>query len=157
LGRFLAAPATARTDLPPWDNSAMDGYALRSGDTAHATAAQPVLLRVGGEVRAGQIPEGSIAPRTAFRIATGAMLPDGADAVVPVELATAVDEKGGPVPGATGRANGVAHAGGPLPDGILVSEAVPAGGSVRRRASDLRADTIVLLPGSLVTPAAVAL
>ena len=163
LGRFLAAPATARTDLPPWDNSAMDGYALRSGDTAHATAAQPVLLRVSGEVRAGRAPDGSIAPGRAFRIATGAMLPDGADAVVPVELTTAVDEKGGPVPRAARRANGVAraggvaHAGGPLPDGILVTEAVPAGGSVRRRASDLRADTVVLVSGSLVTPAAVAL
>src|SRR5439155_16945730 len=116
---FLAAPATARTDLPPWDNSAMDGYALRSGDTAGASAAQPVLLRVGGEVRAGQAPEGSVAPGTAFRIATGAVLPAGADAVVPVELTTAVDQKGGPVVGAEGRAGGVVHAGGPLPEGIL--------------------------------------
>ena len=157
LGRFLAAGAIAQTDLPPWDNSAMDGYALRSADTGSATLAQPLRLRVTGEVRAGQAPEGSVAKGTSLRIATGAVLPDGADAVVPAELTTAVDGEGAPTFGADGSAGIVAHAGGPLPDGILLTEPVLAGGSVRRRASDLRAGTAVLAPGSLVTPAAVAL
>ena len=57
LGRVLAADVIAATDLPPWDNSAMDGYAIRAADVAAATEDDPVLLRVAGEVAAGRASE----------------------------------------------------------------------------------------------------
>ena len=84
LGRVLAADVVAATDLPPWDNSAMDGYAIRSADVAAATEDDPVLLRVAGEVAAGRASEIAVAPGLALRIATGAPTPPGADAVVAV-------------------------------------------------------------------------
>jgi molybdopterin molybdotransferase len=151
LGRYLADAAVARTDLPPWDNSAMDGYAVRATDTTVASEASPVTLRVIGEVRAGEAPAVAVQPGTALRIATGAPLPAGADAVVPVELTTPVDANGRPM-GPAGR-----DARGPLPAAVCVDAAVPAGGSVRARGGDLRAGDAVLTPGSAMTPAAVAL
>jgi molybdopterin molybdotransferase len=151
LGRFVAAAAIARTDLPPWDNSAMDGYALRAVDTAGASGSSPVALRVIGEVRAGEAPTIAVGPGSALRIATGAPLPAGADAVVPVELTTAVDSRGLPA-GQTGR-----EATGPLPAGFTIQAPVAAGDSVRARGSDLRAGDTVLAVGSAMTPAAVAL
>jgi molybdenum cofactor synthesis domain-containing protein len=151
LGRYVAAPAMARTDLPPWDNSAMDGYAVRALDTATASESSPVVLRVTGEVRAGETPAIAVEPGTALRIATGAPIPPGADAVVPVELTIPTDPAGWAL-GPAGR-----DATGPLPPGVRVVAAVPAGGSVRVRGGDLRAGDIVLASGSAMTPAAVAL
>ena len=84
VGRVLAEPLAARLTLPPWDNTAMDGFAVRSADVATASAGQPVTLRVVGEVAAGYAPSARVEPGTAVRILTGAMLPEGADAVVPV-------------------------------------------------------------------------
>ena len=111
LGRVLAAPVTAAVSLPPWDNSAMDGFAIRAADVAAATEDAPVRLTVVGESRAGGAPDARVMPETAIRIATGAPLPQGADAVVPVEDTTPLDEQGGagprgrqvlgPVPAAT--------------------------------------------------------
>src|SRR5664279_5687794 len=85
LGRVAAAPVLAATDLPPWDNSAMDGYAVRAADVAAATDSQPVVLEVVGEAAAGGVSGALTEPGTAIRIATGAPLPAGADAVVQVE------------------------------------------------------------------------
>jgi molybdopterin molybdotransferase len=85
LGRTLAADATSAVELPGFDNSAMDGFAVRAADVARATPEAPARLAVGGEVAAGAGRPGSLSRGTAVRIMTGAPLPDGADAVVPVE------------------------------------------------------------------------
>ncbi|MDQ2965201.1 MAG: molybdopterin molybdenumtransferase MoeA, partial [Chloroflexota bacterium] len=94
LWRVLAEAVIAATSLPPWDNSAMDGYAIRSADTADASEDSPSSLRVVGEVRAGAAPDAVVEAGTAVRIATGALMPPGADAVVPVEQTTPVDAAG---------------------------------------------------------------
>ncbi|MEA2545324.1 MAG: molybdopterin molybdotransferase, partial [Chloroflexota bacterium] len=86
--RILAEDVISLTALPPWDNSAMDGYAIRAADVAAATETAPIRLEVVGEVRAGGAPETEIVRGAAIRIATGAPLPQGADAVVQVELTT---------------------------------------------------------------------
>lgn len=85
LGRVLAEEIVSDTDLPPFDNSAMDGYAVRSADVAAATRGAPVRLDVLGSVAAGYESRMSLEPGTAIRIMTGAPLPAGADAVVPFE------------------------------------------------------------------------
>jgi molybdopterin molybdotransferase len=151
LGRWLAAPVVASTDLPPWDNSAMDGYAIRAADTTGATEDRPVVLAIAGEVRAGQVATGRVEPGHAFRIATGAPLPPGADAVVPVEQTTPLDATGDAV-GPRGR-----EATGPLPAACAVHGVVDVGGSVRRQGDDLRAGTVVLAAGARLGPGAVAL
>ena len=75
LGRVVAESVTSTTALPPWDNSAMDGYAIRAADTAGATEDAPVRLEVVGEVRAGMAPDGEVPRGGAIRIATGAPIP----------------------------------------------------------------------------------
>ena len=150
-GRVAAEPVTSTIALPPWDNSAMDGYAIRAGDVAAATEAAPASLEVIGEVRAGQAAEDKVRRGSAVRIATGAPVPAGADAVVPVEQTTPLGPDGGTL-GPRGR-----DATGPLPAGILVHAATPVGGSIRRLGSDLPAGTTVITPGTVVTPALVGL
>lgn len=150
LGRVVAAPVTARVSLPPWANSAMDGYAVRAADTSGAREEAPLALRVIGDIAAGAAPSVALIAETAVRIATGARLPEGADAVVPVELTTPLDADGRA--GARGR-----DANGPVPAGCLIHEAVAPGGSVRAVASDLEAGATLLVPGSVITPAGVAL
>jgi len=84
-GAVLAADVTAPTPLPSFDNSAMDGYAVQAADLAAATADDPVRLPVRGEIAAGDTGSHRVAPGTCLRIMTGALMPGGADAVVPVE------------------------------------------------------------------------
>ncbi|MGH3251060.1 MAG: molybdotransferase-like divisome protein Glp, partial [Trebonia sp.] len=84
-GCVLAEDVTAAVPLPPFDNSAMDGYAVQAGDVAGASLDSPAILPVTGEIAAGDIGVHRLAPGTAIRIMTGAQLPAGADAVVPVE------------------------------------------------------------------------
>lgn len=81
VGRVLAAPVVSGRTLPPFDNSGMDGYALRAVDSAGASPAHPVLLPVVGESLPGGVPA-TLPPRSALRIMTGAPVPEGADAVV---------------------------------------------------------------------------
>ena len=150
LGRITAEQVIALVSLPPWPNSAMDGYAIQAADTDAAQVDDPVQLRVIGEVRAGLAPDVRVVPGSAARIATGARLPEGADAVVPVEATTPVDAAG--MTGVRGR-----DAQGPLPAACLVHEVVPPGGSVRAAASDLQAGAVLLRPGSGITAAAVTL
>lgn len=138
-GRVLAEDVLSRETLPPWDNSAMDGFAVRAADVAPATPAAPVLLRVIGESAAGHVPERVVAPGTALRITTGAMLPDGADAVVPVEDTDAP-------PGAAA-----------LPPLVAVRVAPGLAAHVRRAGEDVRVGDVVLRAGAVVGPAAVAL
>ena len=150
LGRVLARDAVAAVTLPPWDNSAMDGYAVLAADVRGATETAPVQLAVVGEVPAGGVATEQVRHGSAIRIATGAPIPAGADAVVPVELTTPLDAAGGP--GARGR-----DAVGPVPAAILVHESVAAGQHVRRRGGDLEAGATILTAGAALTPAAIAL
>jgi len=85
LGRVLAEDVRADVDIPPLANSSMDGYAVRAADTAGASRQDPKRLRVVGEVAAGYVTETTVTPGTVVRIMTGAPIPPGADAVVPVE------------------------------------------------------------------------
>lgn len=85
FGRVLAGDVVAGENLPPFDRAAMDGYAVRAADVAHATPREPARLRVTGAVAAGHLARGSVEPGTAIGISTGAPLPDGADAVVRFE------------------------------------------------------------------------
>ncbi len=85
LGQVLAEDVTSTFDIPPLDNTAMDGYAVRAEDTRGASPDSPVELRVTGEVAAGYVYGGEVAPGTAVRIMTGAPVPAGADAIVPFE------------------------------------------------------------------------
>jgi molybdopterin molybdotransferase len=138
LGRVLAADLCSRLTLPPWDNSAMDGFAVRAADVAGASRTSPVELPVVGEARAGHATPAAIEATKAMRILTGAPLPKGADAVVPVEN--------------TDAAQGVAD----LPSSVSIYSAVSVGAFVRRAGSDLRAGYPLLSAGSELTPAALA-
>lgn len=91
LGRVLAEDALAQASSPPFANSAMDGYALRSADTLGATEAAPARLRLIGEVPAGSVFPGVVGAGEAVRILTGAPLPDGADAALQQELTEVAD------------------------------------------------------------------
>lgn len=97
LGATLAADAVARVDLPPFDNSAMDGFAVRHADVAAATPAAPARLRVVADLPAGSAADPALSTGQAIRIMTGAALPTDADTVVPFEdtvggLADSLDE-----------------------------------------------------------------
>src|SRR5262245_30125089 len=85
LGRLLCEPVTATRDVPSFRNSAMDGYAVRAADVASASASTPVNLRILETVGAGAVPQHSVAAGAATKIMTGAVMPEGADAVVRVE------------------------------------------------------------------------
>src|SRR5438094_4631394 len=84
-GRVCARPIAAPHDLPEFDRSVVDGYAVRAADTFGASPGLPAYLTVIGEVAMGQGTELRLAPLQAVRIATGGMLPAGADAVVMIE------------------------------------------------------------------------
>jgi molybdopterin molybdotransferase len=146
LGMVLAEEVVAPEPVPAFDNSAMDGYAMRAVDTAGASPASPIALRVVGESRAGQphrfqpFPryrrekdgndaDGRLSAGEAVAISTGALAPEGADTVVPVERTT--------------RRNGSVE---------IAGEAVP-GANVRRAGEDLRAGERVLAPGCRIGPA----
>ena len=93
LGRVLAAEAVAREDVPGFDNSAMDGFAVRAADTAGAGPGSPVTLRVAEESRAGAPADRALQAGEAFRISTGGVLPEGADAVIRVEEVAERDDE----------------------------------------------------------------
>lgn len=131
-GRVLAEDIRSALDVPPMDNTQMDGYALRSADVAGAGPDRPVRLRVAQRIPAGHVGE-PLAAGTAARIFTGAMIPEGADAVVMQEDT---------------RAEG---------DEVLVLHAAQPGEWVRRAGEDIRADSVILPAGTRLTPQAVGL
>ena len=132
LGRVLAAEVVSAIDVPPADNTSMDGYALRAADAASPDAVLPVAQRIAaGHVGA------PLAAGTAARIFTGAQIPPGADAVVMQELVDVVD---GGIPGA-----------------IRVREAPKPGQWIRRRGEDVRCGRTVLAAGTRLTPQALGL
>ena len=136
LGRILADPVVARDDLPPFANSSMDGYAVRAADLAGASKDSPVELRVLADIAAGMDLAIEIKPGTSARIMTGAPLPLGADAVVPVED---TDE---PWRGQDRS----------LPQSISIYRSVESGAFVRYPGEDIRAGVTVLQAGHLLRP-----
>lgn len=85
LGRILAEEVRAGDDLPPWPRSTVDGFAVRARDTHGASESSPVYLRMGPEVAVDDAPGGRLLPGEAWPVATGSVVPDGADAVVMLE------------------------------------------------------------------------
>jgi molybdopterin molybdotransferase len=123
-GCVLAEDLVAPADMPRFDNSGMDGYAVRSEDVAGASAASPVVLPVTGDVAAGPASPLRVMPGVCVRIMTGAMLPAGADTVVPVEHTD----------------GGVAQ--------VAITRPAPPGQHVRRAGEDVRAGETVLTAGT---------
>lgn len=138
LGQVLAEDVIAPFDIPPLDNTAMDGYAVRAADTAGASASAPVELHVVADLAAGYLHETPVGPGEAVRIMTGAPMPPGADAVVPFEE---TDEplrgpNEAPRRGATVR--------------VLKAAAVHA--NIRFRAEDVRKGQVVVPAGRVLRP-----
>ena len=127
-GRLLAAPLVAPCAMPPFDQSLVDGYALRSSDTRRATPAQPVRLALGQTLTAGESPEQPLASRQAVRIMTGAPLPRGADTVIRMEESAV--EAGA----------------------VLIPQPLPRGLDVQRCGAEIRRRTVVLRQGERLTP-----
>ena len=148
---MLAEPVVARVSLPPWDNSAMDGYAVRAADTVGASEEHPVRLVVTGDVPAGKAATGTVGPGEAFRIATGAPIPPGADAVVQVEATTPLDTDGS-ARSSRPRRHRPATGGVSRPR----TESNPAS-AIRARGSDLEEGTTLLEPGRRLSAPAIAL
>jgi molybdopterin molybdotransferase len=128
VGRALAEGVIAPWDLPRWDNSAMDGYALRAGD-----ATGPTSLQIAGYIPAGGQATAPVAPGTAARIMTGAPMPPGSDAVVPLE--DVVEQAGR----------------------IVLAKAVRRGAHVRGKGEDIAAGEAVLPAGTILGPVEVSL
>lgn len=124
LGRVLAEPVHVTEDLPPFANSAMDGYAVRSADVSQV----PATLRVVAEVASGQDRNETLGPGEAVRIMTGAPIPPGADAVVKVEDTSEHEEM------------------------VEIRVAAHAGDHVRPAGEDFREGEVALHPGCVLTP-----
>ncbi len=139
LGRVLAEDVISDIDVAPFDNSAMDGYALRHADVARASEDAPVTLRVIDHIPAGVMPVKMVGPGEASRIMTGAPLPPGADAVIKVELTCAGENAGS--------------------TGGTVEILAPAklGEHIRGRGEEVRAGEAVLLSGEVVGAAGIGL
>src|SRR6266508_2741061 len=116
-GRVLAEPAVAAVDLPPFPSSAMDGFAVRASDT-------PGTLPIVARVAAGRPAPRALEPGEAMAIATGGVVPDGADAVVPIEIVNATGDR------------------------LEVPDPISAGANVRPRGGDVRAGDAMLEAGT---------
>src|SRR5688572_15761316 len=124
MQRTLASSVTSPIDQPPWNNSAMDGFATRLEDVAAASEDSPVRLRIIESVAAGDFPQYPVGPGDATRIMTGAPIPEGADTVIRVEHTRPVDAN---------------H--------VLIVDAMDAGRNLRFRGEDLRTGDKVLQRG----------
>ena len=136
LGQVLVEGAVSTFDIPPWDNSAMDGYAVRYQDVRGTGHDHPKSLRVIGHVAAGQLPHQEVRPGTAIRIMTGAPIPPGADTVVPFEDTDEVERK------AAGRS----------PEEVAIQRGIPQGANVRRAAEDVPRGELILPKGTVLRP-----
>jgi molybdopterin molybdotransferase len=134
--RVLAQDIAAATDLPPFDNSSMDGFAVRAADVVNAATASPRSLRVVADIPAGSHPAVSLAHGEAARIMTGAQLPEGADAVIPVED-TDFQER---------------DAGTPAPNEVQIFKSARPGDNRRARGTDIRSGEVVLHEGRVLKP-----
>ena len=136
LGQVLAQDAVSHHDIPPLDNSAMDGFAVQAANVANATEESPVTLRVVGAVAAGELPHTTVEPGTAVRIMTGAPIPAGADSVVPFEETDEVERRN---------------------SGLDITEigikiAAPSGSDIRPAGQDVRRNSRVLEAGTTLRP-----
>jgi molybdopterin molybdotransferase len=132
-GGVLTEDAAALCPLPPFDNSAMDGYAVRASDVAAAAVGAPVVLPVAGQVPAGDTRTLTLAPGTSARIMTGALLPAGADAVVPVEWTDGGTER------------------------VAISQPAPVGHAIRRSGDDVAEGDVMVAAGTPLGPAQIGL
>jgi molybdopterin molybdotransferase len=132
-GLVLADDVVAQLALPVFDNSAMDGYAVRAEDVSAATAEHPVVLPVAEDIPAGRTDQLTLQPATAHRIMTGAPVPAGATTIVPVE-----DTDGGA-------------------DSVTIRRSSPPAKHIRRAGEDVAPGTTVLRGGQVVTPAVLGL
>lgn len=140
LGQVVAEDVVSSIDIPPLDNTAMDGYAVRAADTDGASEQSPVTLRVVGELAAGYLFDGAVEPGTAVRIMTGAPMPRGADAVVPFEE---TDEPSGRAFGSFAKSR----------DAVGILKAALAGANIRRAAEDIRRGQAIIRAGAVLHPA----
>ncbi len=131
-GRVLGEDIRAKRPNPPWDNSAMDGYALRAADSIGASKQSPAVLKVIYDLPAGQSPKGEIKKGEAVRIMTGAPVPPGADAVIMVEDTEACG-------------NGT----------VRLSKEAKNNDNIRKMGEDFKEGAVVLKKGSLIRPAEV--
>jgi molybdopterin molybdotransferase len=140
LGRVLAEDAASDIDVAPFDNSAMDGFAVRAEDLAGASVEKPVALAVVAHIAAGDDVTGIVVRAgEAARIMTGAALPEGPDAVVMVERTSVVTGDGG------------------IGSQVAFEVAPPLGEHIRRRGEEVRAGDVVLAAGDVIGPAAIGL
>lgn len=123
IDRILAIPVVSKLDFPHWDNSAMDGYAVRYEDVQHCNKQQPAILEIVEEIPAGREPQKVIQPRQAARILTGGIMPEGADTVVMQEQTEREENR------------------------VLILNAPEPQAFVRQRASFYQAGTPLLQPG----------
>lgn len=139
LGRVLAEDVVSDIDIAPFDNSAMDGYAVRYADCLGASPDAPVVLRVLEHIGAGHAPERALGPGEASRIMTGAPVPEGADAIVMVEFTRGLEAEGGA-------------------GGTVAIEAEPKlGDHIRKRGEEVTAGDPVLRAGEVLHAASVGL
>lgn len=137
LGRVLAQDIYAEISLPPFPNSSMDGYAIRAEDATSVSPNTPIKLRVVMDIPAGKAPEFPIHPGEAARIMTGAPLPEGANAVIPVENTDS---------------QWVSGDGTPLADSVTIFQHVKPGDYTRPVGEDIRAGEMVLPAGTTLRP-----
>jgi molybdopterin molybdotransferase len=135
LGQALAEDVFSAIDIPPLDNSAMDGYAVRAEDTGGASPQSPRTLRVIDTVSAGSISRDELKPGTAIRIMTGAAVPNGADAVVRFEDTDEAERQ---------------QSGGKHPAEIAVRCQVAPGADIRRAGEDIKKGSLVLSAGTII-------
>jgi molybdopterin molybdotransferase len=125
-GRVLGEDIFSSRNIPPWDNSAMDGYALRYPDIQKVSADNPVFLKVLSDLPAGRVFEGVVGPGQAVRIMTGAPLPEGTDTVVPVEETAKMEGR------------------------VKILSSLPLGSNIRRAGEDVQAGEKVLAEGMIL-------
>jgi len=142
IDRVLAEAIRADRDVPPLDNTAMDGYAVIAADTAGASPEHPVTLTVSEDLAAGYLARERVRPGTAIRIMTGAPIPPGADAVVPFEE---TDEGARRPAGGEGRPPAGARR-----TKVEIYKAAQPGANIRKAGEDLRAGQIVLDKGAVL-------
>ncbi|MCF6409225.1 molybdopterin molybdotransferase MoeA [Pseudalkalibacillus salsuginis] len=137
LDRFLAEPIIADHDVPPFDRSPYDGFALRAGDTKHASAETPVQLEVIEEIGAGQVATSQLRQGQAIRIMTGASIPDGADAVSMFEVVKEYEKD--------------------MKQMIEVGRKFTPGQNIARQGEDTERGTVLIKEGTRITPGVTAL
>ena len=136
-GQVLAEAVVGRFDVPPMDNSAMDGYAVQADDLVGASRAAPVILQVVGVVAAGELPHREVTAGTAMRIMTGAPVPRGADAVVPFEDTDEAEHKSSSK----------------TPSQISICVEVAVGANIRPAGQDIKKGRVALEKGTVLRPA----